>query len=151
MGAFSSHSVDKSFRKNQEFINEMQKLKMERWIQMQYQMKERERALELAKNREMFLWMFGFYVVAASGIWSKFARIKRPAVLTPLVPLSFVLLYFGDLGYGSKTDRIKREAEMIMEHERELLDFPLGLPTVASIDAARVEDEEERRFHPIPN
>lgn len=44
---------------------------MERWIQMQYQMKERERALELAKNREMFLWMFGFYVVAASGIWSK--------------------------------------------------------------------------------
>lgn len=40
---------------------------------------------------------------------------------------------------------------MIMEHEKELLDFPLGLPTVASIDAARVEDEEERRFHPIPN
>lgn len=28
MGAFSSHSVDKSFRKNQEFINEMQKLKV---------------------------------------------------------------------------------------------------------------------------
>lgn len=69
---------------------------------------------------------------------------KRPAVLTPLIPMSFVLFYFGDLGYGSKVHRIHAEAEMIMEHEPHLLDFPLGLPTIASIDAARVELDEER-------
>jgi hypothetical protein len=39
---------------------------------MQFQMKQREKALEIARNRELFIWMFGFYVVAASGIVSKF-------------------------------------------------------------------------------
>lgn len=50
-------------------------------------------------------------------------------MLTPLIPLSFVLAYVGDLGYGSKIHRIHAEAEMIMEHEKFLLDFPKGLPT----------------------
>lgn len=45
---------------------------MERWIQMQFQIKQREKALEIARNRELFIWMFGFYAVAASGIVSKF-------------------------------------------------------------------------------
>lgn len=74
----------------------------------------------------------------------RFARVKRPAVLTPLIPMSFVLLYVGDLGYGSKVHRIHAEAEMIMEYEKDLLEFPSGLPTIASIDAARVELDEER-------
>lgn len=134
---------------------------------MQFQIKQREKALEIARNRELFIWMFGFYVVAASGIVSKFvlkfsyqfhhlmtlrnfrfARVKRPAVLTPLIPMTFVLFYVGDLGYGSKVHRIHAEAEMIMEHERDLLDMPCGLPTVATIDAARIELDEERRLHP---
>lgn len=65
--------------------------------------------------------------------------------------MSFVLLYFGDLGYGNKVHRIHAEAEMIMEHEKELLALPLGLPTVQSIDAARIEMEEEIRLHPTHN
>lgn len=36
----------------------------------------------------------------------RFARVKRPAVLTPLIPMTFVLAYVGDLGYGSKIHRI---------------------------------------------
>lgn len=114
-------------------------------------MKQKEKALEIARNRELFLWMFGFYLVAGTGIVSKFARVKRPAVLTPLIPMSFVLLYFGDLGYGSKVHRIHAEAEMIMEHEKDLLALPLGLPTVQSIDAARIELDEEIRLHPTHN
>jgi Uncharacterised conserved protein (DUF2368) len=62
--------------------------------------------------------------------------------------MSFVLLYFGDLGYGSKLHRINLEAEMIIENERNLLAFPTGLPTVSSIDSARIELEEESRLHP---
>lgn len=44
---------------------------MERWIQMQYQIKQREKAMEIAKNRELFLWIFSFYIIAATGIISK--------------------------------------------------------------------------------
>lgn len=40
------------------------------------------------------------------------------------------------------------EANMIMEHEQELLNWPGGLPTVASIDEARVEIEMEKKMHP---
>ena len=65
-------------------------------------------------------------------------------MLTPLIPMTFVLGYIGDLAYGSKLHRIHAEAEMIMEYEKALLDMPTGLPTVASIDAARVELDEER-------
>lgn len=78
----------------------------------------------------------------------RFLRVKRPAVLTPLIPMSFVLLYVGDLGYGTKLHRINLEAEMIMEHEKELLEIPCGLPTVSTIDSARIELEEENRLHP---
>jgi hypothetical protein len=74
--------------------------------------------------------------------------VKRPAVLTPLIPLSFITLYVGDLGYGNKLHRINLEAEMIMEHEKDLLQMPCGLPTVAELDEARIELEEEVRMHP---
>lgn len=40
------------------------------------------------------------------------------------------------------------EANMIMEHEQELLHWPGGLPTVAGIDEARVEIEMEKKMHP---
>lgn len=114
-------------------------------------MKQKEKALEIARNRELFIWMFGFYIVAGTGIVSKFARVRRPAVLSPLIPMSFVLFYFGDLSYGSKVHRIHAEAEMIMEHEKELLALPLGLPSVQSIDAARIEQDEVIRMHPSHN
>lgn len=41
---------------------------------MQFQIKQREKALEIARNRELFIWMFGFYVIAASSIVSKLVR-----------------------------------------------------------------------------
>lgn len=40
---------------------------------------------------------------------------------------------------------------MIMQHEDELLEWPGGLPTVASIDEARTEVEMEKKMHPHAN
>lgn len=40
---------------------------MERWIQMQYQIKERERAVDISRSRELFYWLGSFYTVAMVG------------------------------------------------------------------------------------
>lgn len=37
---------------------------------------------------------------------------------------------------------------MIMEHESELLHWPGGVPTLATIDGARFEAEIEKKLHP---
>ena len=42
-----------------------------------------------------------------------------------------------DLAYGSKMQRIKSEAENIMQYERDLIAMPGGLPSLASINAAQ--------------
>lgn len=62
-----------------------------------------------------------------------------------------VTLYLGDLGYGSKTHRIQMEAEMIMNNESELLQWPCGVPTISEIDQAReMEEEVSNLFVPAP-
>lgn len=37
----------------------------------------------------------------------RFSKSKNPKVLIPLVPLTFIVGYIGDLAYGSKMDRMK--------------------------------------------
>ncbi|XP_037937805.1 plasminogen receptor (KT) isoform X2 [Teleopsis dalmanni] len=140
VNTYSQHD-DPSYRKCQE-------LKMERWIQMHYQIKEREQAMELARKRELFLWLSGFYITSAFGAFIYYQRIRKPFALMPLVPLTFLIGYYYDMSYGSKPHRIQAEANMIMEHESDLLQWPGGLPTVSSIDEARVEVEMEKRMHP---
>lgn len=90
-------------------INYMHKssLQMERWIQMHYQIKEREEAIAIARNRELFYWVSGFYITSLFGCFSFYQRTRRAAVLLPMVPLSFVMGYYADLAYGSKIHRIK--------------------------------------------
>lgn len=41
---------------------------MERQIQMQNFMRERQMAMQLAKNRELFQWVATFYGIATTGI-----------------------------------------------------------------------------------
>ena len=47
---------------------------MERQIQMQDQMRERMMAQQIAKSREMFLWLGSFYAFAGGAMLSAFAR-----------------------------------------------------------------------------
>ncbi|XP_055383912.1 plasminogen receptor (KT) [Condylostylus longicornis] len=135
-------------KKNQEYISEMNRIKMERWIQMHYQIKEREHALKIAKDRELFFWLSGFYILFTINALARYKRTKRSGVLGPLLPLTFITAYYADLSYGSKLHRIRAEADMILQHEQELLEWPTGIPTVASIDEARVEVEMEHKMHP---
>lgn len=87
---------------------------MERWIQMHYQIQEREQALEIARNRELFYWLSGFYITSFFGCVSFYQRTRRTVSFLPIVPLSFVMGYYADLAYGSKIHRIKGKSKMYM-------------------------------------
>ena len=47
--------------------------------------------------------------------------------------------YQADLAYGTKVNRIRAEAENILQYEHDLTDMPGGLPSLASIDAGRIK------------
>lgn len=44
---------------------------------------------------------------------------------------------------------ITAEADMIMQNEKDLLEWPCGLPSVSSIDEARINIEMQKKLHPI--
>ena len=64
MGNFLGKAMDENFKKNQQFMLEMNRITVERQIQMQNQMRERMAAAQVAKAREMFVWLGTFYAVA---------------------------------------------------------------------------------------
>lgn len=108
-------------------LNFFFRFQMDRWIQMHYQIKEREFALEISRSRELFFWLGSFYTVTLMGIVSRqtfhfnqrqpqkhksnefyrYRTTRRGGILAPVVPMSFVLAYYADLAYGSKIHRIR--------------------------------------------
>ena len=68
MGSFLGKTMDENLQKNQQFMEEMQRVTMERNIQLQNQMRERMVALQIARSREMFTWLISFYLIAGVGM-----------------------------------------------------------------------------------
>ena len=73
---------------------------------MQNQMRERMVAMQIARSREMLNWFGSFYLLAAAAMVTGFRKSRRPGILVPLLPLTFVLGYQLDLAYGKKLHRI---------------------------------------------
>ena len=73
-------------------------------------------------------------------------KTKRPAVVAPLLPLTFIVGYQADLAYGSKMNRIKGEAENILMFERDVIEMPSGLPTISSLDVGRQQMEDDAKY-----
>nr|CAD7430118.1 unnamed protein product [Timema monikensis] len=82
------------------------------------------------------------------GPTEQFRRTRKPGVLAPLLPLSFIGGYQADMAYGNKLHRIRGEAENIMQFEMDLLELPCGLPSASSIDQARLDNDEKKKLHP---
>ncbi|XP_022097196.1 plasminogen receptor (KT)-like [Acanthaster planci] len=137
MGSMMAKAMDENFQKNKEFMQGIQETMLERQIQMQNQMREKSVAMQLSGSREMFNWIASFYGVVTVTCLAGFMKRKNPAVLIPLLPLTFIVAYQYDYTYGTKVLRIREGAEAILKEERQLLPVPLGLPNLASIDAAR--------------
>ncbi|KAJ3640142.1 hypothetical protein Zmor_003458 [Zophobas morio] len=149
MGNYFTVNMEENFKRNQDFITEMNTIKIERQIQLRKQLRDRMVALEIAKSRELFYWFGSFYLISLVGSIAAYSRKQRLVTLLPLVPLTFVTAYQADLAYGNKIHRILVEAEHIMQFEQELLGLPLGIPTAASIDLGRLQKDEQKKLHPL--
>ena len=65
MGMLLGKTMEDNFQKNQDFMQENQRVMMERQIQMQNEMRERMMAQSIARSREMFNWFASFYLIAS--------------------------------------------------------------------------------------
>ncbi|XP_038218330.1 plasminogen receptor (KT)-like [Zerene cesonia] len=148
MGGLISINIENQYKKNEKFLQSLNEIAIERQIQLQNQMAERQKAAAIAGSRDFFLWFTTFHATVATGLLAGFGKTKKPFLLVPLVPLSFVNLYYYDLAYGNKLHRIRMEAEHIMSNEADILKVPCGLPTPASIDERRKLEEETKKIHP---
>lgn len=137
MGLSLSKTMDENLKKQQEFMLHNSRLQMERQMQMQNQMRERQMAMQIAWSREFLKYFGTFYTLAAVGLTAGAMKKKRPGLLAPVVPLTFIMVYQVDSAYGTLIHRMRGGAEDILKKERDLLDMPLGTPTFESIEKAR--------------
>jgi len=147
MGNYVGKAMEENLAKQQQFMVEHGRITMERQIQMQDQMRERMMATQIAKARDMFLWLGSFYGVAGGAMIAGFSANKNPRFLVPLLPLTFIVGYQADMAYGNKMNRIKAEAENIVMYEKDLIECPAGLPTLSSIDSGRMKMKQEKKYH----
>ena len=77
-------------------------------------------AMNVAKSRERFRWMFGYSSLLTVGTLAHWAiKLKFPsAMLLPLSAAYTYTLYEYDLGYGTKLNRLGVEAHNIVKNER---------------------------------
>ncbi|KFV01184.1 Plasminogen receptor (KT), partial [Pterocles gutturalis] len=80
---------------------------LERQLLMQNQMRERQTAMQIAWTREFLKYFGTFFGLAAIGLTAGAIKKKNLGVLLPIVPLSFILAYQYDMGYGTLLERIK--------------------------------------------
>lgn len=137
MGIILGKAMDENFKKNQEFMLASQRSQMERQMMMQNVMREQQMSIQLARSRDLFAWWAAFYVVAATGAVVGFKKSRKPGILVPFLPLTFIVGYLGDMAYGTKMDRIRAEATHILDEESHLLDLPRPLPTIEELDRRR--------------
>ncbi|XP_076019667.1 plasminogen receptor (KT) [Genypterus blacodes] len=135
MGFLLSKSMDPNLKQHELMLHNT-RMQMERQIQMQNQMRERLMATQIAWSREFIKYFGSFSAVAALGLSIGALRNRKPQMLAPLVPLSFILAYQMDSAYGTLAYRIRGEAESIMVSEHDRLDLPCGTPTFDSIEKA---------------
>ncbi|XP_078071465.1 plasminogen receptor (KT) [Mustelus asterias] len=137
MGFFMSKSMDENLKKQQEFMAANSVLQLQRQILMQNEMRQRQVAMQIAWSREFIKYFGTFFGFATIGLTLGAMKRKKPGLLVPIIPFSFIFAYQYDLAYGTLMIRMKDEAENIMDTEPTRIDMPKGVPTFESIEKAR--------------
>ncbi|XP_032747669.1 plasminogen receptor (KT) [Rattus rattus] len=142
MGFIFSKSMNENMKNQQEFMVMHARLQLERQLTMQNEMRERQMAMQIAWSREFLKYFGTFFGIATISLTTGAIKRKKPALLIPIVPLSFIFTYQYDLGYGTLLQRMKSEAEDILETEKTKLELPKGLITFESLEKARREQSK---------
>ncbi|XP_056370555.1 plasminogen receptor (KT) [Oenanthe melanoleuca] len=134
MGFVVSKAMNDSLKGQQEFM----RLQLERQLILQNLMRERQTAMQIAWTREFLKYFGTFFGLAAVVLTTGAVKRKNPAVLLPILPLSFVFSYQYDMGYGTLLQRIKGEAENILDTQSSLLELPKGPLTFEDLEKIRI-------------
>ncbi|XP_012502839.1 PREDICTED: plasminogen receptor (KT) [Propithecus coquereli] len=142
MGFILSKSMKENMKNQQEFALMNARLQLERQLMMQNEMRERQMAMQIAWSREFIKYFGTFFGITAISLTAGAIKSKKPGLLIPIVPLSFILTYQYDLGYGTLLQRMKGEAEGILETEKSKLQLPGEMITFESLEKARREQSK---------
>ncbi|XP_062984621.1 plasminogen receptor (KT) [Elgaria multicarinata webbii] len=137
MGFIFSKSINENLKNQQEFMLMNSRLQLERQLLMHNQMRERQMAMQIAWTRELLKYFGTFFGLTAAGLTVGAIKNKKPQLFLPIVPLSFILAYQYDMGYGSLLKRMKGEAENILDTECIMLEMPKGPLTFEGLEKAR--------------
>ncbi|CAO2585131.1 Plasminogen receptor (KT) [Lemmus lemmus] len=139
MGFIFSKSMNENMKNQKEFMIMHGQLQLERQLTMQNEMRERQMAMQIAWSREFLKYFGTFFGIATISLTTGAIKRKKPVFLVPIIPLSFIFTYQYDLGYGTLLQRMKREAEDILETEKAKLELPKGMITFESLEKVRRE------------
>ncbi|XP_020015195.2 plasminogen receptor (KT) [Castor canadensis] len=142
MGFIFSKSINENMKNQKEFMLMNAKLQLERQLVMQNEMRERQMAMQIAWSREFLKYFGTFFGISTISLTVGAIKQKKPALLFPIVPLSFVFIYQYDLGYGTLLQRMKSEAEDILETEKSKLQLPKGMITFEALEQVRREQSK---------
>mmetsp|Transcript_328 Transcript_328/g.458 ORF Transcript_328/g.458 Transcript_328/m.458 type:complete len:153 (-) Transcript_328:41-499(-) len=99
---------------------------------LQMRIRETQMAVNIGFARDNFKWYAAFYSVVSPLCIIGAVKTKKPVSIIPLIPLSFALAFQYDMAYGDKLFRVRYEAEMVLEKEREKFLFPENTKVIRS-------------------
>ena len=114
MGEQMAENMQNGMKKS---MQENQRSMMEAQMGMAMRRRELQMAVNIARTRDLLMWVGG--ATCTIGVLGTIAFVKKgnPAGLIPLLPLSFVCAYQYDMAYGTKLNRIQKEAGKILDTE----------------------------------
>ncbi|CAD8050541.1 unnamed protein product [Paramecium primaurelia] len=121
-------NISNSMKENQK---EMQKEMQKKQLEFMLKQRQTQLAIQFASGKEFFHWYASFYSLIFPFCIIGAIKKKNPLPVVVLIPLGFVCAYQYDMFYGDKMNRIKLEAERLIEQESQLFYFPKNAKIVS--------------------
>ncbi|KAL0479605.1 hypothetical protein AKO1_007705 [Acrasis kona] len=107
-------------------------------------------AMNMAQVRERIFWMLGFYGTMSLITVTRVVVIRRieplPLKSIPLILVPFMVGYQIDYAYGTKSDRIYKEARKILTEEEHWFNEPAELPEILKEPMLKLERETNEKL-----